>query len=365
MIHNTPFLPDSVDIVQILIWLGLFVLSLVIGLSMAPVMSWQERRQCAILQKRLGPNRVGPLGLLQPLADALKLMYKEDFVPPYVHRFFYLLAPMIPGIIAVGSLALVPWGRDQYYFAHTYKLQLVDTPVGWLLFFACSSLMVYAVSLAGWASNNKYALLGGLRAAAQMISYEIPMAMAIVPLSMIYGTFDIQKIVSQQTQGHWGIVLAPVSFIVFFVCMLAESNRVPFDLAESEGELVAGFLTEYGAMRWSLFFLGEYCMLFVMCVLMVCLFLGGYNLPFVSYDALAENLTNVFGIVFSNAIIASMDIFTLIIKVAVLLFLFVQLRFTLPRFRYDQLIRISWKQLFLLSLVNLFAMSAMILYTQS
>jgi len=230
---------------------------------------------------------------------------------------------------------------------------------GFLLIFALSSLAVYGVTLAGWSSNNKYSLLGGLRASAQMISYEVAMGLSIIPLIIIYGTFDLQKIIMDQTGTifgvlpNWGFFYAPFSFVIFLVTVFAETNRLPFDLAESEGELVAGFLTEYGAMRWSLFFLGEYAMMFVMCVLIVALFFGGYEVPYISQTTMVEWFQQYTTLEIARLIIAVIGIVTLITKVVLLMFMFIQVRFTIPRFRFDQLMKLGWVYLFPLALVNL------------
>jgi len=353
---------------QIIATLVLMLLGIAVGAQVAPIMSWVERRQCAMIQRRIGPNRVGIFkfklfGLGQPIADAIKLLFKEDFIPPYVHKAYYVLAPVIPVITGLAVTITIPWGSYLIVNHQIVPLQAVNLNSGFLLIFALASLGVYGVTLAGWSSNNKYSLLGGLRASAQMISYEVAMGLSIIPLVFIWGTFDLQKIIAHQSEilwgflPNWGLFHAPVSFIIFLVTIFAETNRLPFDLAESEGELVAGFLTEYGAMRWSLFFLGEYSMMFVLSVLTVSLFFGGYEIPWISQQMILDLLNPFTGEIAGRWILFVVGFATLLIKVVVLMWFFVQVRFTVPRFRYDQLMKLGWVYLFPLALVNLVAIA--------
>jgi NADH-quinone oxidoreductase subunit H len=352
------------NLVQIISTIILMLLGIAVGAQIAPIMSWAERRQCAIIQRRIGPNRVGIFkfrifGLGQPIADAIKLLFKEDFVPPYVHKAFYIMAPVIPVITGLAVTVAIPWGSFVLFNDQIISLQAVNLNSGFLLIFALSSLAVYGVTLAGWSSNNKYSLLGGLRASAQMISYEVAMGLSIIPLVFIWGTLDLQLMITKQADvlwgfiPNWGIIHAPISFIIFIVTIFAETNRLPFDLAESEGELVAGFLTEYGAMRWSLFFLGEYSMMFVMCVLTVSLFFGGYELPWITQSYLLEVLTPQFGEVLTRWFLLPLGIVVLLAKVILLMWIFIQVRFTIPRFRYDQLMKLGWVYLLPIALINL------------
>ncbi len=355
---NMPIIVQTIATV-----LKIFVL-LGIALQVAPIMTWIERRQMAVTQRRLGPNRVGILpklfnnwgffGLGQPLADAVKLLFKEDFFPEGVHKTFYFLAPVIISTTAMMCTMGIPFGHSVVVFGQYIDLRPVSLDVGFLFLFAMSALGVYGVALAGWASNSKYPLLGGLRSSAQMISYEISMGLALIPPVLIFGTFDLQKIIALQAQGFWGIFYAPVSFLIFTVTMFAETNRLPFDLAEGESELVAGFLTEYGGMRWSQFFLGEYTMMFTLSALSTCLFLGGYELPFVTHEMLlsfVQKLTTL-DVSFAQWIVVLINLGVLILKSAFFLLLFAQVRFTLPRFRYDQLMRLGWKVLLPIALAN-------------
>lgn len=354
----------DISLTQVISTILLMLLGIAVGAQVAPIMSWVERRQCAIIQRRLGPNRVGffkfrLLGLGQPIADAIKLLFKEDFVPPYVHKAFYVLAPVIPVTMGLAVTVAIPWGSHLLVNSEIVKLQAVNLNSGFLLIFAFSSLAVYGVTLAGWSSNNKYSLLGGLRASAQMVSYEVAMGLSVIPLIFIWGTLDLQVMIAKQSEilwgflPNWGIFHAPVAFVIFIVAICAETNRLPFDLAESESELVAGFLTEYGAMRWSLFFLGEYAMMFVMCVLTVSLFFGGYELPWLSQTYLLEVMTPQFGEALARWILLPLGIIVLLAKVIFLMWLFVQVRFTIPRFRYDQLMKLGWVYLLPIALINL------------
>ena len=340
------------------------LLAIVIALQVAPIMVWVERRQAAFIQKRIGPNRVGLfgfrlLGLGQPLADTVKLLWKEDFVPKHVNKLFYLLAPVIPAVLGLVAITGIPFGNYVMVGGEKISLQAVSLNAGFLFLFAASSLGVYGVALAGWSSNNKYALLGGLRASAQMVSYEIAMGMSLLPLVFIFGTLDMQTIVAAQSDHllfgflpAWGVFYAPVSFVLFVITMFAETNRLPFDLAEGEAELVAGFLVEYGSMRWSLFFLGEYAMMFTLSAMAVTLFLGGYEIPYLSHTQLVSFLSTALGEQLALWMAFFVNFGVLLAKVAVLMFLFVQVRFTLPRFRYDQLMRVGWVYMLPVAIAN-------------
>lgn len=351
-------------IIQVSASLVKILLMLVVALQVAPIMTWIERRQMAVTQRRRGPNRVGILpklfggfhfwGLGQPLADAIKLLFKEDFFPEGVHKLFYFLAPVVISTTAMMAVMGIPFGHSLTVFGELIDLRPISLDFGFLFLFAMSALGVYGVALAGWASNSKYPLLGGLRSSAQMISYEITMGLALIPPVLIFGSFDLQNIVAQQSHGLWGIFYAPVSFVLFTITMFAETNRLPFDLAEGESELVAGFLTEYGGMRWSQFFLGEYTMMFTLSLLSVSLFLGGYELPFVSHEELLSFIQKITTLDVSIAqwVVMLINLGVLVIKASLFMLLFAQVRFTLPRFRYDQLMHLGWKVLLPIALAN-------------
>lgn len=296
-----------------------------------------ERKVIAWLQHRVGPNRAGPFGFLQPLADVLKLFTKEDSLPPFVDKFLFIAAPLIIAITGLLGLGLIPWGNTlrSTWFA------VIDSNVGVLLFLAFSSLGVYSIVLAGWSSNSKYAMIGGLRATAQMISYELSMSMSVLAVVMLVGSLNLNRIVLAQTPA-WFIVLQPLGFIVFMISIIAESRRTPFDLPEAENELVAGFHTEYSSMKFALFFLGEYIGVIMLSAIMAILYLGGWRGPWV-------DVYPILGPVY------------LLLKIFVLMFFFIWIRATYPRYRYDHLMNLGWKYLIPLSLLNLVLTAVLVL----
>ena len=363
------FLENNIGLVAAI---GKIGLALVIALQVAPIMVWVERRQAAFIQRRIGPNRVGLFGfklfgLGQPLADTIKLLFKEDFIPKQANKFFYVLAPIVTAVMGLVAIQGIPFANDIVVAGHSINMQPVNLNAGFLYLFAMTALGVYGVALAGWSSNNKYALLGGLRASAQMISYEIAMGLALLPMVFIYGSLDLQTMIAAQSDEllfgflpKWGIFLSPISFVIFVVTMFAETNRLPFDLAEGEAELVAGFLVEYGSMRWSLFFLGEYAMMFTLSALTACVFLGGYEIPWLPQSELISMLTPYVSYEPATWITALIGLGVLITKVAIFMFLFVQARFTLPRFRYDQLMRVGWVYLLPVALINVVVLALVV-----
>ena len=295
---------------------------------------WAERRIVAFMQNRIGPNRAGPMGILQTLADGVKLMFKESMTPDRAEVVLYLAAPVMALLPALLIFLVIPVGAPITIGDTTYTLQVTDLNVGVLYILAMSSMAVYAITLAGWSSGSKYPLLGSVRASAQMISYEAAMGLAIVPVIMFNGTTSLAKIVEAQGGTYfgfipaWNIVLLP-SFIVFLIAAFAETNRAPFDLVEAEQEIVGGFHTEYSGLRFALFFLAEYINMFTMSALTVTLFLGGWQGP-------------VFG---PTIIVWFLPVFWFLLKTAIVLFFFVWVRGTLPRMRYDQLMAFGWKRL--------------------
>jgi NADH-quinone oxidoreductase subunit H len=297
-------------------------------LTMAAYLVFAERRLLGWIQDRKGPNRVGPQGLLQPLADLIKLLTKEDFRPPGGDKWLFYLAPAMAAIPAIMTFAIVPFGAPLQLFGRETALQVADLHVGLLLFVALSSIAVYGVALGGWASNSKYALLGSIRGLAQLISYELSMGLSLVPVVMLARSFRLSDIVNAQADC-WFIVYQPIAFTVFFISILAECKRIPFDLPEAEGELVAGFHAEYSGMRFGLFFVGEYINVIVLGGLAATFFLGGWHGPLLP------------PIVWFSA------------KVLAFAFLFIWVRGTLPRLRYDQLMQLGWKVLTPLALVNI------------
>lgn len=358
---------------------------------------WVERKVIAHVQVRMGPSRVGPHGLLQPLADVIKLITKEGVVPPHVNALFYLAAPVLAVFMALISISVIPFGTSITVLGHKTMMELADVNVGILVILAVSSMGVYGIALAGWSSNNKYSLLGGLRSSAQMISYELPMSLAIAAPLLSAGSLSLRAIVNSQ-HGSWHLIPrwaifsfpAPqiVSFLVFMIAAFAETNRIPFDLPEAENELVAGFHVEYSSMKFAAFFMAEYANMVTVCCVATLLFLGGWHpilpvkwggnfiapLIFAGSGAICfyhgmnparpfDRITlPVFGVVFLGCaglfafpplVPILMPIFWFLAKVGFLLFVFIWIRATLPRFRYDQLMSFAWKFLFPVALVNL------------
>lgn len=340
--------PVLVDLIAFAVKFGIIAVGL---LQLPPILIWVERRAPALMQRRKGPNRVGLFkwrmyGLLQSLADAVKLIFKEEIVPDGAHKIFYHLAPVFCVFPAFLIACAIPYGPDLTIAGYTIPLSVVRVDVGFLFIFAISSLAVYGVTLAGWASNNKYSLMGSLRASAQMISYEIPLGMSLIPIVLIYGTLDLGKIVEAQSAVHkWGVFTAPFSLMLFIVCMFAETNRAPFDLAEAEGELVAGFHTEFTSTKFAAFFLAEYIAMFVLSCLAATVFFGGWQVPFVSYDTLV-------GLLGSPNLVAPIGVLMLMIKASFFMWLYFWVRWTLPRFRYDQLMSLGWKFMLPVGLAN-------------
>lgn len=316
-------------------------------LMTVPVMVWVERRGAGLIQDRLGPNRVGPMGLLQPFADMIKLMFKEEITPFRANRWLYWLAPAMALIPATMTFAVIPFGGTLEVGGVSIPLRVADVNVGVLVIFALASLGVYGILLAGWSSNNKYSLMGGLRSSAQMISYELSMTLAAVSVFMAAGSLRMGAIVEAQSPV-WFCIPLFIGFVVFMVSAFAETNRLPFDLPEAENELVGGYHTEYSSMRFASFFMAEYINMVVSAALTVTLFLGGYRFPF-------EHLVT------NPVLLEALHVAAFVGKTALLLWFFVWIRWTLPRFRYDQLMRLGWKVLLPLALANVFITGALIL----
>jgi len=373
-------------------------LILFVLLTVLAYLQWVERKVIAHVQVRMGPSRVGPHGLLQPLADVIKLITKEGIMPPHANKFFYLLAPFFAVFMALISISVIPFGTQLTVGPYTTWMQLTDLNVGILFVLSISAMGVYGIALAGWSSNNKYALLGGLRSSAQMISYELPMSLAIAAPLLIFGTLSLRGIVDAQSGYHlgvipkWAVFAMPFpqifSFIIFLIASFAETNRVPFDLPEAENELVAGFHVEYSSMTFAAFFMAEYANMVTVCSIATLLFLGGWHplwpaaygsnlaAPLIMLIAGAICIYHglnparpfdrftlpVFGVVFFGiaglllippVVPVIMPIFWFLAKTGFLLFVFIWIRATLPRFRYDQLMAFAWKGLFPAALLNL------------
>ncbi len=308
--------------------LVLIALVLFVVLTLAAYLVLLERKLLGRMQLRYGPNRVGPFGLLQPLADGVKLLLKEDLVPDGAERFIFLIAPAMMAIVTFIGFAFVPLGGDITLFGRNFPLVISDLDVGLPVILALSSIGVYGVALGGWASNNKFSLLGAVRGAAQMISYELPLSLALVPIIMLSGSLSLVDIVNAQASYPF-ILVQPVAFIIFFISTLAESKRIPFDLPEAENELQAGFHTEYSGMRFALFFLGEYVNMILLGALMAVFFLGGWRGPLLPGPV------------------------WLFLKIMIVPVLLIWTRGTLPRFRYDQLMHFCWKVLVPIALANI------------
>jgi NADH-quinone oxidoreductase subunit H len=328
--------------------LAKILIVLLVVLTVVAYAVYAERRISAFIQNRIGPNRVGWLGLLQSPADVLKLFIKEDIVPANATRFVHTLAPIISISVALVTIAVVPFGnRIEFtvpftdYVVNT-KLMIADVNIGVLYILALTSLGVYGVTLSGWSSNNKYSLLGGLRSSAQLISYELSMGLSIIGVIMVAGTLELDKIVELQAGGKWNAFLTPLGFITFVVASFAETNRLPFDLPEAEPELVGGYHTEYSGMKFGAFFLAEYSNMITSSALIVTLFLGGWQFPGV----------HSFG--FSPLAVSLLQVLAFVVKVGCTLFFYIWIRWTIPRFRYDQLMNLGWKVMLPLALVNLF-----------
>jgi NADH-quinone oxidoreductase subunit H len=312
-------------------------IAVVFGLMLLSVayLTWLERKVISDFQVRLGPMRVGPHGLLQPIADGIKLMFKEDIVPRAADRTIYLLAPAMALIPAFISFAVIPFGDRLQLFGQSIDMVITDVNIGLLYLFGVASLGVYGIVLGGWASNNKYALLGGLRSAAQMISYELSMGLSVVGVVMLSQSLSLVKIVSAQSKA-WFILLQPIGFLIFLICAIAETNRAPFDLPEAETELVAGFHVEYSSMKFAMYFMAEYANMITVAALATTLFLGGWRGPFLP------------------------PVVWFLAKLYLVIFLFIWLRATLPRFRYDQLMQFGWKVLLPLALANIVITAAFV-----
>lgn len=338
---------------------------LVVGvcLGVVPIMVWFERRGAAWMQGRVGPNRVGPFGLLQPLADVVKFIMKEDFTPKNANKFYYYLAPLMALIAPLCALSVIPFGSKAIVGDHEVVLQIAQMDSGVIFILAFAGLEVYPIILAGWASRNKYTVLGALRGSAQIVSYEISMGLALLSMLIVYGTFNPHEMVSWQASNYWGAVVNPFGALVFLISIFAETNRLPFDLAEGESEIVAGYHLEYGAMKFALFFMAEYVAMIMASALISTLFFGGYSL-LPGMQQLVSLISGhfQFGEVGITNVTAVFQFLSLCSKVAFFMFLFVWIRWTLPRFRFDQLMDLGWKILFPLSLINLVVVTVMVYF---
>ena len=319
-----------------------------ITLFVAAYSTYAERKVAAFLQDRIGPDRAGPFGILQPLADGLKFIMKEEIIPNVSNKLLFVLGPSIAMLTALMAGVVIPWGGSLTIGGESYSLQIVDLNIGILYVFAVVSIGVYGIMIGGWASNNKFSLLGAIRASAQMISYEIGMGLSIIALIMMTGTLSLREITELQAGGAgnhwnmWNVVYQPVGFVIFLVCAFAECNRTPFDLPECETELVGGYHTEYSSMKLGFYLFAEYINMFVSSAVISTLYFGGYNFPFMNNLGLDQNLITIIGTV------------VLFFKIGFFIFFFMWIRWTIPRFRYDQLMNLGWKILIPLAVINIF-----------
>ena len=326
----------------------------IVGLSffIAMYTTYAERKVAAFLQDRIGPNRAGIFGIFQPLADGGKLFFKEEVIPLASSKFLFVMGPALAMVTALLTSSVIPWGPTYVNGSTVIPLQVADVDMGILLIFSIVSIGVYGIMIGGWASNNKFSLISAIRAASQMVSYELPMGMALIALLFLTGSLKMSEIVTNQIQHGWHVLYQPLGFIIFFVCALAECNRTPFDLPEAENELNFGYHQEYSSMKLGFYLFAEYINMFISSAVMVTLYWGGYDIPFVNEAnwGLAPWLMSLIG--FS----------VLMMKVAFFLFVFLWIRWTIPRFRYDQLMKLGWKKLIPLALLNMIITAAVLLW---
>jgi NADH-quinone oxidoreductase subunit H len=323
-------------IVKLILVVGVFLISLLIAMYS----TYAERKVAAFLQDRIGPNRAGPFGILQPVADGVKMFMKEEIIPSHADKALFILGPCVMMLTACMTGVVIPWGKSLIINGKEYLMQITDVNIGILYVFGVVSIGVYGIMIGGWASNNKYSLLGALRASSQMISYELAMGMSIIALVMTTGTLSIREIVEQQQGWHWNIFYQPLGFFIFLVCAFAETNRTPFDLPECETELVGGYHTEYSSMKLGFYLFAEYINMFISSAIMASLFFGGYNFPFINHLNIDHNWISIIGtIIFFG-------------KIFFFIFFFMWVRWTIPRFRYDQLMHLGWRIMIPLSIAN-------------
>jgi len=333
-----------------LIKLVLVLIVFLVSLGVAAYSTYAERKIAAFLQDRVGPDRAGPFGILQPLADGLKMFMKEEIIPTHADKFLFILGPCIMMMTASMTGVIIPWGHGLEINGTFYPVQITDINIGILYVFGVVSIGVYGIMIGGWASNNKYSLMGAIRASSQMISYELAMGMAIIALIMTTGTLSVREIVEQQHGIHWNIFTQPLGVIIFIICAFAECNRTPFDLPECETELVGGYHTEYSSMKLGFYLFAEYINMFISSAIISSLYFGGYNFPFIDQLGLSPNMLSMLG--------------TLIFfgKIFFFIFFFMWVRWTIPRFRYDQLMHLGWRVMIPLAIVNILGTGVYVLF---
>jgi NADH-quinone oxidoreductase subunit H len=337
------------ELVAILDKFVLVFIVFAISLGIAAYSTYFERKFAAFFQDRIGPDRAGPFGILQPLADGGKLFFKEEIITANANIFLFIMGPSLAMLMACMTSAVIPWGTYLEIAGRRVDLQVTDVNIGILYVFGVVSLGVYGVMIGGWASNNKFSLLGAIRAASQNISYEIAMGLSIIAVVMITGSLSLKDMVQYQIDHAWLIVLQPLGFIIFLVCAFAETNRTPFDLPECETELIGGYHTEYSSMKLGFYLFAEYVNMFISSAVISTLYFGGYHVPFLDLLNLPQNLTAIIGVGFFFA------------KILFFIFFFMWVRWTIPRFRYDQLMRLGWQILIPLAIINIVITGAVII----
>ncbi len=342
--------------ISLLLFKGILIgVVFAITLFMGAYSTYAERKVAAFLQDRIGPDRAGPFGILQPLADGLKFIMKEEIIPNVSNKLLFVLGPCIAMLTALMAGVVIPWGDTLIIDGNEYALQIADLDIGILYVFGVVSIGVYGIMIGGWASNNKFSLLGAIRASAQMISYEVPMGLSIIALIIMTNTLSLREISVMQAGGvggdwnFWNVVYQPIGFLIFLICAFAECNRTPFDLAECETELVGGYHTEYSSMKLGFYLFAEYINMFISSAVISTLYFGGFNFPFMNNLGLDHNVITILG---------TMAMF---LKISFFIFFFMWIRWTVPRFRYDQLMNLGWKVLIPLAIVNIFITALIIL----
>lgn len=346
----------SLALEKLLLIGGVITFSLIVAMYT----TYGERKVAAVMQDRLGPNRAGPFGLLQPLADGLKLFFKEEIIPTASNKILFILGPALAMVTAMLTSAVIPWGSNINVLGREVSLQIADVNIGILYIFGVVSLGVYGIMIGGWSSNNKFSLIAAVRGASQIISYELAMGLSLIALLMMTGSLSLKTIVEQQMSGGWGgflgwnIIYQPLGFLIFLICVFAECNRTPFDLPEAENELNFGYHQEYSSMKLGLYLFSEYVNMFISSAVMATLFFGGYDIPFVDEVALSATL--------GVNTVAFLGFAALFAKIIFFLFLFMWVRWTIPRFRYDQLMDLGWKKLIPLALANMLITAMVMLW---
>jgi NADH-quinone oxidoreductase subunit H len=339
---------DQIIIYKIILAVVVFAVTL----GSAAYMTWGERKLASWLQDRVGPDRAGPFGLLQPIADGLKMIFKEEMFPTHANKWLFVLAPSFFMLTACITGAVIPWGPGWAMAdGSVFPMQISDINIGVLYLLGVVSIGVYGIMIGGWSSNNKFALLGALRASSQMISYEVAMGLAIIALVMMTGTLNLGEIVAQQDAGFANVVYQPLGFLIFIICAFAETNRAPFDLPESESELVGGYHTEYSSMKLGFYLFAEYINMFISSAIMASMYFGGYNFPFQHELGLEGNT------------LVALQTGAFLFKIFIFIFVFMWVRWTLPRFRYDQLMNLGWKVLLPLAIANIFITGLVMYFT--